>query len=379
MAAALLLVLAAIALSVQASLALLADSTSVTGNTFETGSSWTTVQTGTATSSSNGTVTVSISAVDPAKSFLIFETRHNSNRPPGSTVRGRILNSTTLEFVRVTDETSTIDIRWYVVQHPRVKVQRGEVTQNATTVDVAITPVASLSQAFVTWSKTPASTDNAWSLNDPIVGELTSTSNLQFRANWANSAHVIWWQVIEFIDAADVNVQRGTTALTGTDLSTTVTLGTPVDVSHAFVLAGYRANGSGADVGARMLRGQLLDSTTLQFDRGIFGSPDDISEIGWQVVELRDGSAVQRGSQSFDAGVSQRTVGISSVVTDRSVAFASVQPVGGQNMGRSPYAGDDIIGVCSVTMALTSTQVVMDRSGTQSTCDVGWFVVQFAP
>ena len=75
----------------------------------------------------------------------------------------------------------------------------------------------------------------------------------------------------------------------------------------------------------------------------------------------------------------QTTASITSVNTDRSVAFASVQPVGGQNMGRSPYAGDDIIGVCSVTMSLASTLVTMDRNNTADTCDVGWFVVEFAP
>ena len=71
----------------------------------------------------NGTPESStISGVDPAKSFLIFETRHNSNRPVASEVRGRIPTAcanpcTTIEFVRVTDEATpaTINIQWYVV------------------------------------------------------------------------------------------------------------------------------------------------------------------------------------------------------------------------------------------------------------------------
>src|SRR4030067_2687159 len=76
------------------------------------------VQTGTTTSTANGTVTVPITLVDPAKSFLIFQTRHNSNRPPGSELRGRIATPTSLEFVRVTDgvapEPVTITIQWYL-------------------------------------------------------------------------------------------------------------------------------------------------------------------------------------------------------------------------------------------------------------------------
>ena len=56
------------------------------------------------------------------------------------------------------------------------------------------------------------------------------------------------------------------------------------------------------------------------------------------------------------------------------------RPVGGacQNMGRTPYVLDDIIGISSVTMNLTSpTQITMDRTATQDITDVGWFVVEW--
>ncbi len=152
-----------------------------------------------------------------------------------------------------------------------------------------------------------------------------------------------------------------------------------MDVTKTFLLVSYRTGGSGADVGSRMIRAQLTNSTTITIDRSISGTPDDITEIVWQAIELKDGSTVQRGSENFASGVAQKTVTITSVVTGRAVAFASVQPVGGQNMGLSPYAGDDIIGVCSVTMSLSSTQITMDRNNTAASCDVGWFVVEFAP
>ena len=48
-------------------------------------------------------------------------------------------------------------------------------------------------------------------------------------------------------------------------------------------------------------------------------------------------------------------------------------------MGRSAYTGDDIVGVCSVTMGLSATQITMDRNSTVAACDIGWFVVEFAP
>ena len=74
--------------------------------------------------------------------------------------------------------------------------------------------------------------------------------------------------------------------MTGATLSATATLGTAVDVSRTFVLAGARTVGAGPDIGARMVRAQLTNPTTITFDRGNAGSPDDMNEISWQAVEL---------------------------------------------------------------------------------------------
>lgn len=340
------------------------------------------VQTGTTTIAVNGTVTVTISSVDTTKSFLVFQTRHDLNRPVASDIRGRIASSTTLEFARVTDEATpvTVTIRWYVLSFSSgVNVQRGEFTQSAATTDITITAVAAVNQAFVTWSKTPASTDQTTNYDDPVVGELTSTTNLQFRINTANASHMVWWQVVEFTNAADINVQKGSiTTMTGTTTSVTATLTTPVDVDKTFVLVGFTGSGTGPDMGARMLRAELTNSTTITIDRSISGSPDDITEIGWQAVELKDGSRVFRGSQNFASGVAQSVVSFGGTVnTNRAVAFASVQQTGGQNEGRTPYAADDIAGVAAVTMALSATQITMDRDNTADTADIGWFVVEF--
>ncbi len=335
------------------------------------------VQSGTAVSSGNGVVTVGITAVDPAKSFLVFQTRSSSNRPPGSMIIGRLnAGGTVVEFVRTTTETSTIDIQWSVVEFlSGVSVQRGEVKQSSTTINVPITPVASTSQAFVLWSKVPGAGHYIWSLDDPILGELTSTSNLQFRVDQTSSTHVIAWQVVEFTNATDINVQKGATSLLGTRASVDITLPMPVDVSKAFVLAGFRTAGSGPDVGERMIRAQIIDSNTLRIERSRTG--DSLTEIVWQVVELKDGSRVQGGSEPFAAGVTQRSVSISPVDASRSLAFASVQAAAGQSLGRTAYNLDDIIGEASVTMGLSSAGIDMRRNSARGNADIGWFVVEF--
>lgn len=233
------------------------------------------VQSGTASSTANGTLTVTITSVDTTKSMLIFQTRHSSNRPVGATVRGRIASATTLEFVRSTDEVSpaTINIQWYVVSYASgVKVQRGEFNQSSATTNVTITAVAAVAQCFVTWSKTTINSSNAYNDDDPVVGELTSTTNLQFRGN-ATTGHTVSWQVVEYTSSADIAVQKGTTSMSGTTTSVTATLSPAVDVNRTFVLVGYRAAGTGSDMGARMVRAQLTNSTTVTIDRTTAGFP----------------------------------------------------------------------------------------------------------
>lgn len=333
-------------------------------------------QTGTATSSSNGTTTVAITAVDPTKAFLLFSSRHSLNRPVGSELRGRLATTTSLEFVRVTDEAFpvTMTIEWSVVEYTcGVTVQRGAVAPSATTVDVAISPVPSLSTAFVTWSKTPSAGDQIFDSNDTIVVDLSAADTLQIRTNLAAADHVVWWQVVAFADAGTINVQRGSSSLLGTATSTTATI-TAVDLTKTFVLASVRTDSNGAEIGSAMFRARLTNSTTLTLDRGVGNF--DMTEIGWQVIQLLDGSVVQSGATTLGAGVATATPAISAVPLARSSVFASAHTGSGQNGGRTAYVTDDIVGVAALGLRLTSTtQVTLTRNNTAASTDVAWFVV----
>ncbi|GLZ30123.1 hypothetical protein Lesp02_23130 [Lentzea sp. NBRC 105346] len=190
--------------------------------------------------------------------------------------------------------------------------------------------------------------------------------------------HTIWWQVVEFTNAADINVQRGTTSLTGTTLSTPVTLATAVDLSRTFVTAEFTSSGVGADIGARMIRARLTGTTTLTIDRSVYGTPDSIELITWQVVELKDGSRVQSGSASFANGAPTATPTLTAVDTSRATAFASVRMASGLAAGRSDYVGDDNLGVASATVTVTSaTQLTLTRANLSGAADIAWFVVEW--
>ena len=338
------------------------------------------VQSGTAVSNGNGTLVVTLAQpVDPARSVLFFHTRHDSNRPSGSMLRGVLQSATTLSFTRVSNETSAIDIRWSVVEFATgVQVQRGQFSQTGTSMTIGLAqPVASTAQAFVLWSKTPDAGGGDWSADDPIGGYLINNTQLRFTTSNENDSHIVAYQVVEFTDSADILVQAGDSpGLAGGNRSRNINLGSNVDPASTFVLAGYTSDDSGSDVGERMMRAEVVDADTVRFSRQATG--DRIDRIVWQVVELRDGSRVLQGIEDFSPGQALRTVTLPSAVDpSRSVAFSGVQPVGGQNMGSSAYRGDDVIGVGSFTFDLAASTLDIQRASTADDASVGWFVIEF--
>jgi len=338
------------------------------------------LQRGTATSTANGTLTVALAdAVDPSRSVLFFSTRHDSNRPPGSTLRGSLASATTLEFERVSSESAPIDVHWTVLEFASgVRVQRGEFDQTSATMTIDLpTPVASTTQAFALWSKTAFAGDSLWGSDDPVGGYLLNNSQLRFRAVDANNAHRISYQVVEFTDPADIFVQAGDSpGMNGGNGQRLVNLTTSVDPERSFIVSGFTIDDDGADVGERMMRAEFDDANTVRFSRQATG--DEIDRILWQVVELRDGSRVLRGIDDFGAGEVARTRPLPVTVDpSRAVALSGVGPVGGQNMGSSDYQGDDVIGVGSFTFELTPSQLQLRRASASGNASVGWFVIEF--
>jgi methionine-rich copper-binding protein CopC len=199
---------------------------------------------------------------------------------------------------------------------------------------------------------------------------------LQLRVDTTNVNHVVEWQVVEFLNAEDIHVQRGTTSLANGAVSTTASL-TTVDPATTFVLTGFRSSGSGDDMGARMLRAQLTDATTITFDRG--ADTDPIEEIAWQAVTLKDGSQVLHGNASFDAAASVYSETLPRAVDlNRAVALTTVQATAGQSLGRSDYTAGQTMGEASATVTLASaTELRLQRGSAQATADIAWTIIEF--
>jgi len=336
---------------------------------------------GSAVSTSEGTVVVDLPvAVDPSKSVLFFHTRHNNDRPVGSMVRGVLADSTSLNFVRVSNQNSTINIEWQLVEwQSGVNVQRGSTNQTSTQRNVTLSSaVGSTAQAFVLWSKTPRRTDSVWSQDDPITGRLTSTTNLRFEAVSTNNDHIIAYQVVEFTDAADILVQTGTTSIAPGSTFIDFFFPTTVNLSRTFMLSGYSiSTGGTTNLARRMITGYFRSGNIARFFRAASDNSTRIN-IAYQIVELRDGSSVQSGFANFSPGEAVETATLANpVVVENSVAFSGVQPVGGMNAGVTTITSNDIIGEASFTFELATDQLTMQRNATQSTSEVDYFVVEF--
>lgn len=358
--------------------------TSTGGNDVEAGQwcdpaapSISSVQKGTASSTGNGTTSVSISPVDTTESFLLFTIRTSSELPEDATVRGRLASSDSIEFVRVTNTSSppTISIEWAVISYRcGIKVQHGTLSSySGTTANATITAVSSTSRAFVLWSRTPATSDTMWNENDTAVSELTTTTNLQFRFGGDASNRVIEYQVVEFPQAGAITKQEGSTSLDGT--TTNVTLSPGVDLSRAIVLVETRETSSDSDYAARIfVRARFTSSTNLELYRT--DSTGILDEIRWRVIELPAGTYVQRGTASISTSSSSAAASLDPVDAYRTTAIAGMQFLGGVGAG-STTSTDMGPRHATVTMAVSSSTLTLTRGSTGYPADIPWQVIEW--
>lgn len=361
--------------------ALYVDSAGVSGNQFTAGcwdATISRVQEGTATNSALGTQTVTISAVDTARSFLTFTVRSTGNEPEDSRVLGTLASSTTLTFQRNGNAVAppTITIEWSVVTYAcGVTVQRGTTAQNGTTtINVALSAVDT-SSSFVLGASVADATALTYGGNDLVTYELTSSTNLRISTDTeaAVGTAAFGWQVITFDDPGDVDVQTVSATLGAGTGTTTVGLSSPVDLASTFILASPRAVPGGVEIGERMIRARLLDASTVEVYRAVT-TDSIVARI--QVVTLNEGTTVQRGLVTMAPGTTTATAAVSPVDTSRSTGFTTVMEPGSLSGGATSYTADDVPGEGSATVTLASpTSVSLRRNPSLSTATFAWQVV----
>lgn len=399
LAALLVVAVVAPALVVRPAAAASSDTTASAGNSWSSAASFPDAcptaqfrsrQSGTITSTAFGTTTATIAAVDPTKAFVIATMRSNSTFPSNSMAGVQLASPTTVEVVRPasTNANAALTVQFEVVEYScGVRVQRGVTAQrtDATPTDVALAPLGATDRAFTLFTK-PAPVGPDFDADEPMAASITSTTNLQFRSS-RGSGENIYWQVVEFLNDADIDVQRGSSAITGKATSATATLPASVDMARTFVTASGRvpvaeAGTSYADLGRRMFTTTLASGSTITFQRGVGGGgPEDaLTEIAWEAVTLHDGSAVVRGPVNLASGSTSATnVPLPRAVDlRRAVVFSGTQMAAGQSLGRTAYISNDILGVTSFVPTLTSaTTLRVDRGSGAASADVELQLVEF--
>ena len=322
-------------------------------------------QSGTATiANGSASTTATISSVEMTRTFLVFSTTLDDDNPANTQVRGELTNSTTLKFTR-SGTTGAVTIKWSVVEYATgVTVQRGTTSAvTGTTNNITIASVnTSKSFPIISSSQSGATFGGSHFLK----AKLTSSTNLEVAVAAAGTP-VVSWQVVEFTNAS---VQSGDEHFDTTDNSMTDPI-TSVNTAKSWLVYTHTsASGSSSNIGQKLVRGRITNSTTLTFDRSDTGQSMDLT---WYLIEFTDNTSVQAGTAHFDDTETQQNVNLTSVNTAKSFA------VGGASMqeGRSGYNNNDNPGVGWMTHELTSAsnlRITRARTGS-ATADMGWFVV----
>jgi outer membrane protein assembly factor BamB len=330
-----------------------------------------TVQSGTATMTTQSVLNVPITTVDLSRAVLFMSVSADNVDPSNGLVRGQLTSATNIQFNRPGTAT-TVTIKWHVAVFGRsVTVQRGTTSVTANPMNVAITAVdRTKTFVLVSWAKV----GSTYGADDIVRARLTSNTNLELTHGTGGLDGTADWQVVTMSSASvqygDVNIVSGA--------STATVAVTAVDTTKTFLIASWSSDGDG--VGANFVRARITSPTQLTFDRGVTGTNLGLT---WYLVTLNDGSTVQSGNATFGTPATLVTATLPSAVSlTNAVAFLSGNQRGGSTAdpGTSP---NDNPGVAWFRADLTgATTLQIQRAtvgaGAGVTANAAWFVVSFA-
>jgi len=340
------------------------------------------IQSGTTVHTTNGTVTESITTVDPTRAFVTATVRSDSTEIADASAQVVLSGPTTVDVIRATDAgvPPPVTVDWSVVEYRcGITVQRGIASGNSTNeVDVAIGSVDPASSFVLLNSLAPADV-SSFGPDDLARPFLTTVTNLSIAAAPGASfapSRTFAWQVVSFDDPDDVEVQTVSAPLASGAASASITLPTTIDRKSTFITTWVTSSATGPAIGARMVRATLLDGDTVQIDRSVTGAALDVHV---QAVTLAGGATVQHGTIDFAAAVGSRTVDVTTVDTARSSVMSTVAIPGPTAGGQTTHASSTLVGQASATFVLsTPDTVVVTRDATTSAASFGWQVVEWS-
>ena len=339
------------------------------------------VQSGETVHAVDGVVTVPISPVDPAASFVMSSVRSASDEPADSTVQIALRgDGGAVELTRRTDAGAppTVVVAWSVVSYTcGVAVQHGTAAGDGTgQLDLAIGTIdPTTSFTLVTSAAEGTATD--FGDDDLYVADLASSTSLRITTGGSfDPGRTFAWQVVTFVDGGDIDVQTVTGSLGSGDASTSIALAPAVDPGSTFLLTGITTTATGPAVGDRMVRTRLDDGANVVIDRSVTGPGVDVTV---QVVTLRDGTTVRHGQVDFSAGQAYREVPAAAVDPSRTTVVSTVAVPGLQAGGLTDHAAADVAGEASATFAMVDgVTVAIERASFASPASFAWQAIEWA-
>lgn len=335
-----------LALSAVASLALLSDTELLPGGSLATASCFRArigaVHTGEVTATSGGTTSVTVPAVDPARTVVFATLSTSASDAADGLASVELTGASTLDVVRPAGAAGSVTVAWSLVEYAcGIRVQRGVVTgPTAATVDLTITPTDP-ARAFTTVTAAPGAAATTPGPAQQVTATLAGATTLRLAAGAAPAADARWaWQVVEVVRAADVDVEHVTVAVGAGATTVTVPLAATVDPSRTILLAGVRSAAGTLEQAAVTAEFTAADEVVLRRTDG--GVPVTVE---LQVVQLLDGTAVQRGALTVGDGTSTSTATLASPLDPtRATVLATGSGWGGAPATGRADAGADATG-----------------------------------
>ncbi len=308
--------------------------------------------------SSETTASVTIDAVDPARSILFVNASCNNGHPYTYLIGSELSSATTVAFHRRSSGAAA-EIAWKVIEFAEgVTVQRGYADMAGATLDQTINAVDPDRSFALAYIMGPSGSSDL-SRDDFVIADITSSTNLQLRNDDSDPNIRVYWQVIEYDDCS---VQKLDVSMFANTTDTTYAI-TGVTPAKTMLVGNFYSTAINAYETQFWPLYQLTNATTVSVSRN--ASSYAINLLLY-AVEFTDQTTVQHGSESFSSGTTRKKVtGLAAIDTSVSAAIAG----GNYNSWGKSNSNDDIMSYGAFWFKLLgadSMRIFREWSGTQT-------------
>lgn len=313
--------------------------------------------------------TLTIGAVTPERSLLVFGTSFDSTSSSLTAISGQLTATDTLSFERIGgDNAPSVPVEYYVAEFGSgVTVQRGSVRLEDATTRIDLSRQAPLEHSFplVTFRNE----GSFYGLDDHVRAKLTGPTELTLEMYQASTKGVAEWQVVTFEGA---RVQAGDLTIAGSALQVKGPLASAIDPARTWLSFSYEVadiNESAADL---MLRGRV-EANQVVLDRAAGGAS---ATVTYYAVSFENGSAVRSGELELPDQSQIGEAALDGIDPARCLAVASGNY---SRSGTTSYASANNPGYSSFRFSLTADQLTARRgaSAANGGATVSWNVIQF--